>query len=218
MISMNERLLTAATVSVLSVLLLAGAASAQVIQFEQVIQNLESTGIFEFFLPFILIFAVVFGMLQKTKIFGSATGEKADPGVTKINAIIAFAFAAFIMVYPTTSTAIFSITDYMANFVGGTFIYIIGIIVFLVIMYMIATPLSGGETKPIARAGTVGAIVAFVLIVALFFSSGGTEIFPGINTNFSFPSLYFANISPTVIALVIVLVVMGLAIYWITKS
>ena len=52
----------------------------------------------EFFLPFIIIFAVVYGMLHKTRIFGDPAK---DPTATKINAIIAFAFGLFIMVYPT---------------------------------------------------------------------------------------------------------------------
>ena len=45
-------------------------------------------GIFSYVLPFLLIFAVVFGILQKTKIFGDPTDAKG------INAIIALSIGA----------------------------------------------------------------------------------------------------------------------------
>lgn len=210
----DGKITTAFVTSMVSMLVLSAAASAQFNQFDQVVKNLESTGIFEFFLPFILIFAVVYGMLQKTKIFGD---PKDDKGVSKINGIVAFAFAAFIMIFPTTSNAVFELTDFLANVVGGALIYIFGIIVAMLIFFMIATPLSGGETPKIGKAATIGGVMAFVLVIALFFSSGGTEIFPGIDTNFTLPVLSFGFVNPTIIALLIVLVIMGLAIYWITK-
>lgn len=180
-----------------------------------VVTNLQSIGIFKFFLPFIILFAVFYGLLSKTKIFG-------DPKETKgINAVVAFAAAAFIMLYPTTNVAVFQLTDYLANFVGGTLIYIFGILAFLVVMFMIATPL-GMKTEGFEKkAGVIGASVAGVLIIALFFSSGGTLIFPGVNidlrNSFTGSSWYPSYIDPTVLALVIVLVVMALAVWWVVK-
>lgn len=181
-----------------------------------VVTNLQNVGIFQFFLPFIILFAIFYGMLTKTRIFGN---PKEDAGVNKINAVISFAAAAFIMLYPATSTAVFDLTDYLANFIGGSLIYFLGIIVAMITFFMIATPLSGGETKPFARAGTVAAIVAVVLVLALFLSSGGTQIFPGLNVNLSniFVGGLFVGVDPSVLALVIVLLVMAVAIYWVVK-
>lgn len=178
-----------------------------------VVTNLQNVGIFQFFLPFIILFAILYGMLTKTQIFGK---PKEDPGVNRINAIIAFAASAFIMLYPTTSVAILDLSDFLANIFAGTLIYAVTIIAFLIVMFMVVTPLSGGKFEGIAKAGTIGAIVAIILVVALFFSSGGAQIFPGVNIGAGF-GFNFAGIDPTVIALLIILLVMGLIIYWVVK-
>lgn len=182
-----------------------------------VVTNLQNIGIFQFFLPFIILFAVFYGMLSKTKIFGNV---KDDPNVNKINAIVSFAAAAFIMLYPATSTAVFTLTDYLANFVGGTLIYVFAILAFMLVMFMIATPLGGGEAPKFAKAGTMGAIVAVVLVVALFLSSGGTQIFPGLNVNLgnTFTGFFFPFVDPTVVALIVVLIVLAVAIWWVVKK
>jgi len=179
-----------------------------------VITNLENVGIFQFFLPFIILFAVFYGMLTKTKIFGE------PKEASKINAIISFAAAAFIMLYPTTSVAVFDLTDYLANFIGGSLIYFLGIIVAMITFFMIVTPLNQGETPKFARAGTVGAVVAVVLVIALFLSSGGTQIFPGLNLNLNTGFVGgggFGGIDPSVLALILVVAVMAIAVFWIVK-
>ncbi len=184
---------------------------------QDVITNLENIGIFQFFLPFILLFAVFYGVLSKTKIFGN---QKDDPNVNKINAIVSFAAAAFIMLYPATSVAVFTLTDYLANFVGGTLIYVFAILAFLLVMFMIAVPLGGGEGPKFAKAGTMGVIVAIVLVAALFLSSGGTQIFPGVGVdlrNYFTAGFFFPYVDPTVLALVLVLVILAVAIYWVVK-
>ncbi len=185
-----------------------------------VVTNLENVGIFEFFLPFILLFAVFYGMMMKTKIFGD---HKADTHVVKINAIVSFCAAAFIMLYPTTHAAVFELTDYLANFIGGTLIYVLAIIVFMIVMFMIATPLKGGEAPKFEKAGLIGAVVAVVLVVALFLSSGGTQIFPGININLGTGAPFLGGlgggyIDPSMMALVLVLAVMGGAVWWMLKD
>lgn len=181
-----------------------------------VVTNLQNVGIFQFFLPFVILFAAMYGLLTKTQIFGK---PKEDPGVNKINAIISFAASAFIMLYPTTSVAILDLSDFLANIFAGTLIYIVTIIVFLIVMFMIATPMNKGEAPSFAKAGTIGAIVAVVLVVALFLSSGGTQIFPGVNINlgYIFTGGGFGGFDPTTLALAIVFIIMALAVWWIVK-
>jgi len=51
---------------------------------------LEDMGIYEFFLPFLLVFVIVFAILEKTFIFGS-TGPKTDrKPKTNINVVVSF--------------------------------------------------------------------------------------------------------------------------------
>lgn len=65
------------------------------VDFSAVISKLVSIGFYEVFLPFILVYAVVFAILQKSKIFegGSSSADNAR----SVNAIVAFVFGLFIV-------------------------------------------------------------------------------------------------------------------------
>lgn len=65
------------------------------VDFSAVISKLVSIGFYEVFLPFILVYAVIFAVLQKSKIFegGSSSADNAK----NVNAIIAFVFGLFIV-------------------------------------------------------------------------------------------------------------------------
>jgi hypothetical protein len=66
----------------------------------------------------------------------------------------------------------------------------------------------------------IGGVVAIVLTIALFFSSGGAQIFPGVSLGGGgggFGPVFFGSIDPSVIALVMVLVVMAVAVFWVVK-
>ena len=61
------------------------------------LQFLEDFGFFNVVLPFIFVFAVVFAILEKTKILGSeGTGDNLKPK-TSINAMVSFAVALFVV-------------------------------------------------------------------------------------------------------------------------
>lgn len=59
------------------------------------VELLKDFGFFDVILPFLLVFTVVFGILEKTKIFGTE-GEKAHPK-KNINAMVAFVIAFFVL-------------------------------------------------------------------------------------------------------------------------
>ncbi|MBI4894317.1 MAG: hypothetical protein HY833_01120 [Candidatus Aenigmarchaeota archaeon] len=184
----------------------------------EVITNLQTVGIFQFFLPFIILFAILYGLLTKMKIFGD---PKEDKGVNRINTIISFACAAFIMITPTTGFAIMSMTDFLANIFAGTLIYAVTIIAFMVVLFMVATPLNKGQAPDFSKTAMIGGVVAVVLTAVLFFSSGGAEVFPGLNLGgggggFGSP-IYFGSIDPSMIALIVVIAVMALAVFWVVK-
>jgi multisubunit Na+/H+ antiporter MnhB subunit len=184
----------------------------------EVVANLQTVGIFQFFLPFIILFAILYGLLTKMKIFGD---PKDDKGVNRINTIIAFACSAFIMITPTTGFAIMSMTDFLANIFAGTLIYAVTIIAFMVVLFMVATPLNKGQAPDFGKTAMIGGVVAVVLTAVLFFSSGGAEVFPGLNLGgggggFGSP-VYFGSIDPSMIALIVVIAVMALAVFWVVK-
>jgi len=61
------------------------------------IQFLQSFGFFDIILPFLLVFTVVFGILEKTKIFGTEKVKDKDVTRKNINAMVAFSIAFFVV-------------------------------------------------------------------------------------------------------------------------
>lgn len=193
--------------------------------FADVVANLQDIGIFKFFLPFILMFAIFYGLLSKTKIFGD---QKDDPQVVKINAIVSFVAAMFIMIFPTTNSFVmggvdFAIDTFLGQFVGGALIFFVVIIVFLMVLFMIASPFApkdkdGKPNLQWEKIAPVAAIVGVVLIGALFLSSGGSQLFPGLNLNLQPIFIQSPTFDPSLIAMVLVIAVMAIAVWWVVKS
>ncbi|MFH1972827.1 MAG: hypothetical protein ABIJ18_05100 [archaeon] len=63
---------------------------------------LETFGFFDVILPFLLVFTIVFGILEKTKIFGTHNGQPKK----NINAMIAFVVAFFVVAAKQIVTSI----------------------------------------------------------------------------------------------------------------
>ena len=61
------------------------------------IQFLQNFGFFDVILPFLLVFTVVFGILEKTRIFGTEKVGGKDVPRKNINSMIAFTIAFFVI-------------------------------------------------------------------------------------------------------------------------
>mgnify|MGYP001559561154 CR=1 FL=1 len=109
---------------VFSVLMLSGLGFAQ--GFQDVIGTLKEIGVFQFYLPFLLVFAILYGLLLKTKIFGEQ-----NKGIVTV---IALAASAFIMVYSPVGI---TFSQFLANFFGNAtpylMFFVIGIVVTIII-------------------------------------------------------------------------------------
>lgn len=66
------------------------------------IQFLKDLGFYDVILPFLLIFTIVFGVLEKTKIFGTVENKPK----TNINSMIAFVIALFFVATPRLVEAV----------------------------------------------------------------------------------------------------------------
>jgi hypothetical protein len=89
------------------------------IDFGGIIANLESYGFYDVVLPFFLIFTIIFGILEKTKIFGKESH--------KFNVVIALV-AGFLIVRETTLVAL------MNRFLPNVSMFVLVIIAFLIIL------------------------------------------------------------------------------------
>lgn len=96
--------------------------------FRGIIGFLGKIGVYDIILPFLLVFTIVFAILEKTKIFG--VEKVGDKQITKknINAMVAFVIA-FLVIASTRLVAV--INEVMANIVlllilGVSFLLLVG--------------------------------------------------------------------------------------------
>ncbi len=124
--------------------------------FRDTITLLQESGVYEVLLPFLLIFAIVFATLEKTKVLGASK--------TNINALVALVIGLLLIVQQT-------IVQTINTFLPRVSLIIVVILMFLLIISMIA----GKEFK-----GLQGTFLTFAIlgvIVALYFAlSPSTDI------------------------------------------
>jgi len=87
---------------------------AEVSTFRSVIEFFGDIGIYDVILPFLLIFTIVFAILEKTRIFGTEKIEGEEVTKKNINAMVAFV-VGFLVVASTRLVSI--INETMANMV-----------------------------------------------------------------------------------------------------
>lgn len=97
--------------------------------FRGVIEFFAKVGLYDIVLPFLLVFTLIFAILEKTKILGVETIEGKTTTKKNINAMIAFV-VAFLVIASTQLVAV--ISTFMANIVllvilGVSFLLLVGV-------------------------------------------------------------------------------------------
>jgi hypothetical protein len=111
----------------------------------------------EALLPFLLIFAVTFAVLQKTKILGD--------GKKQIDAIVALVIGLIVITFGFATNLITSLIPFLA----------IAIVVILVFMILYGMVFQGGQNSFTIHKGiriTVGILAALGLLIVLLVSTG----------------------------------------------
>ena len=161
--------------------------------FVELFETMESWGMLDVLLPFLLIFTVVFAVLQKAKIFGEDS--------KRFNVIIALVLGMVVVIphilgtYPEGQDAVLIINNLLPN---------VALVLIAIIMVLLLSGVFGYEAK-----GAGGAIMipAFAVIIWLFgISAGWWENFGRF------------NIDPDTMAVVLVLLVFGIIIWIITAG
>jgi hypothetical protein len=136
------------------------------------ITTLREIGFFDFLLPFILFFAVIYGVLSKAKIFSGPGGEERKD----INAVIAFVIA---LIATTTSWVLLSL-NYFLPWIGFIVIVILG---FLILGSMAV----GGDITPtLVKYAPYGVpIIALTVFAVMFFALGWDKMLQGTGIAFS---------------------------------
>jgi len=159
--------------------------------FSNFIYWLDFWGVRDIILPFILIFTIFFAVLQKVHLFG--TKDK------KYNVAIALAVSLLVIIphatgaYPPNMDVVNIINDSIPE---------VALLVIVVVMLLMMIGLGFGKTTGIAITGWVALIAAIVLIF----------IFVGAMT----PLPILQYIDPSVQALIVILLVFGLIVWFVT--
>jgi hypothetical protein len=180
---------------------------------ENTFYRLQDIGVFDVFLPFILIFVLVFGIMQKVKLFGDPTK---DPKLRTYNSMIALVMA-LIVVMPHVLWGNGNPSDpYLANGmidvikVINTSIPNVSVVLVAILMALLIIGLLGKRFE--LAGGTLSgwiAIAAFAVIVYIFGDAANWWVAPR--------WMWFIN-DPDLIALVLVILVFAIIIWFITKE
>jgi len=163
-------------------------------------------GVFELYLPFVILFAILYGLLNKSKIFGEGKQAK------NLNLIISLASALFILAYTPVGI---TMTQFFATYFAGMSVILITLIAFGMFA-AILLPIIGIDTEKKDWGKQLAApfvIIAGLIAFGLYLSSGGTLIIPGIDLGVS-----GIGISSSDFAIILLFGLTGLAIWWMTKE
>ena len=176
--------------------------------FGNAIVFLDRIGIYDVVLPFILVFTIVFAILEKSRVFGTETVKGVSYTKKNVNALVSFSIAFFVV---ASSQLVQIITKVSSRVV----ILLLTSVFFLILIG------SFSKEGPISLEGEkyyrgLFMAIMFVGIVIIFLSS--------INTAQGYTWLEFsllwlqANISSGAVASIVILVGMVFFIYFITQA
>ena len=174
--------------------------------FQQGVMALENLGVLDVIVPFILVFTIVFAVLQKTKILGVDDNKKPRKNFNVVIALV-MSLAVIIPHVMGTYPYGFDVVDTINNALPNVSLVLIAVIMMLLIIGVF-----GGEVN-IAGSSLSGWAVLFSIVATIFIfvTAGGWWWFdlP--------PWLNFLDNTDTQ-ALVVVILVFALVIYFITKE
>jgi hypothetical protein len=170
------------------------------IGFPDMIRSLEYYGISDVLLPFIIIFTIVFAVMQKTKLLGE--------GRKNYNVIIALAMALGVIIphvlgrYPSRESDIVLIMNQALPQVS---IILVAILMMLIIMGVFGANIRLAGTTM----GGWFTLIAIIAIVIIFGNAAGW---------FYTPWFYWLTVNSDLRNLVVIILVFGIIIAFITKE
>lgn len=111
--------------------------------------QLQSIGVYDFLLPFLLVFTIIFAVLEKTKLMGTDQNQKPK---TNINTILALIIGLIVVVQTP-------IVQLINNYLSKMALFIVIILIFLLVLGIFGANVEGGITGGVAG--------FFVLVVAI---------------------------------------------------
>lgn len=160
--------------------------------FEGVIAALAASGISGIYLPFLLLFAILFALLTKTKMFGS----------NRINALLAIIISLYIVAFSPIAGGIGAWFGQIFATLGIT---LVSIIVFFIVVAMMVAPWWDNITKD-SKWWKI--LIPLAIVIGFLIIAGNAFSGIGVSGTVSMPGLSSADI------LFIALVIITLIILW----
>ncbi len=172
------------------------------VDFRAVVENLISIGIYDVILPFILVYAIIFAILQKSKIF---EGGSSDAKLARsVNAIVALVFGLFIV-------AAYNIVTIFQDLIVKTVLVVIFLLCLLIVLgFVFGDEYKNLFTEKPAIKYALAAILFLVVFGILMFLLGVFEYL----SNWWGGSTFDSDLIVTILVIIGIIGVM----VWITRG
>ena len=170
------------------------------VDFVEFVEVLESWGLTDALLPFLLIFVIIFAVLQKTRVLGE--------GKKNFNVIVSLVISLLVVIphvtrsYPPGGDIVEILNTALPN---------VSILVVAIVMLLVLIGILGGEARWMggSLSGWI-AIFAFLIILWIFGRAAGWFYYV--------PRWLYWIQDPDVWALIVILLVFGIVIWFITRD
>lgn len=142
------------------------------------VEFLRAFGFFDVVVPFILVFTIVFGILEKTRLFGTEKVDGNDVPRKNLNAMVAFAIA-FLVIAATKIVEIIQLS------LPQIMLLLVIIIAFMLLVGTFLGDKAGSFASNYPKSAKFFMFLAFVAIVLIFLNIFGL-LTPTYNTTASF--------------------------------
>ena len=105
-------------------------------QFREILTFFDTLGIYDVILPFLLVFTIVYALLEKTKVFGTEEIEGQKITRKNLNSMVAFTSAFFVI----ASTK-------LVSFINETIAYVVLLLILSVCFLLLAGSFHTGDTE-----------------------------------------------------------------------
>lgn len=154
---------------------------AEVSAFRGVLNFFVDLGIYDVILPFLLVFSIVFAILDKTRVLGYETVDKIQYPKKSINAIVAFSIAFFVVASAYLVEVIMKVSSQIV-------ILLLAIVLFMALVGTFMEQTDKGVSLPKGPWQTGFMIACLVGILLIFFNALGW-----IDSVYNFLKLHWSN-------------------------
>ena len=169
--------------------------------FDDFIRLLDGWGVADVLLPFLLVFTIVFAVLQKTEILGKA--KKNYNVMVALVMGLAVVFPHVLGTYPPTSDPVTIINNALPS---------VSVVLVAIVALLLLIGIMGGEVRWLGTSisGWI-AIISLIIIIWIFARAKGWE-------GTTLPRWLWWLDNPDVQAFTIIILVFGVLIWYITKD